>query len=599
VSHEAEHMSEWWKDDEQLQLFEARAKAGGMSRRTMLGIIGAFAGGAALAACGGGDKKESSPPSGAAGGSQAGAAATAAPGEKLAKEQTFKFPLDTEPTTLDYNKDLYAGAFSDALSGLLQFDENFQVKPDMAESFTTNANGDVYTFKIRRDSKWSNGDPVTAKDFEWSWKRNLDPATAATYAGFLFDIKNAEAFNSKKIADASQVGVKAVDDQTLEVTLEGPRGYFPALVAYIAAVPAHRASVEKQGDKYGQDAATFVSNGPFKVTKWEKEKSLEALKNEGYWDAKNVNITKLTVLRIPANGQLLAYENDEIDYFDRVPFGDLKRLQADSKLSKELFKFSVVGVWYLMPNPNFKPFDLKEVRLAMAHAIDREKIAKDVFQGASQAAYTQNPPGTPGYNPNKYEQYTKYEGKDALKYLQGTPYEGGRNWPKITMTQRVEGDVDATAAQAMIQMLKDNLNMTVEHEVGDRRETYARMYQNKIQLMWIRWYMDYPDPNNNNWQLFYSKIPESARRSHWVNPDYDRLVDQAKGEKDQEKRKQLYAQSDEVLAKDAGAIFVHWPYRFGMIKPYLKGMPVNKQGEPVPHFNIFVRMREKMRVLEH
>ncbi len=163
------------------------------------------------------------------------------------------------------------------------------------------------------------------------------------------------------------------------------------------------------------------------------------------------------------------------------------------------------------------------------------------------------------------------------------------------MTQRVEGDVDATAAQAIIQMLKDNLGMTVEHEVGERRETYARMYQNKIQLMWIRWYMDYPDPNNNNWQLFYSKIPESARRSHWVSADYDRVVDQAKGEKDQEKRKALYAQSDEILAKEAGAIFVHWPYRFGMIKSWLKGMPVNTQGDPVPNFDMFLRMKELQR----
>jgi ABC-type transport system substrate-binding protein len=148
-------------------------------------------------------------------------------------------------------------------------------------------------------------------------------------------------------------------------------------------------------------------------------------------------------------------------------------------------------------------------------------------------------------------------------------------------------------------MLKDNLNMTVEHEIGERREVYARMYQNKVQLMWIRWYMDYPDPNNNNWQLFYSKIPESARRSHWVNADYDRLVDQAKGEKDQEKRKQIYAQSDEILAREAGAIFVHYPYRFGMMKPYLKGMPTNKQGDLVPNFNIFIRQWDRMRVLEH
>ena len=598
MTQESNAHQEWWKDDEQLKLFTERAARGGMNRRTMLGIIGAFAGGAALAACGGSESKDAGKQTTTSGGSQAGAA-TAAAGEKLAKDQFVRIANDSEPPTLDYNKDLYASTqLASELSGLMQFDENFIPQPDMAESFTTNATGDVYTFKIRKETKWSNGDPVTAKDFEYSYKRNLDPATAATYAGFLYDIKNAEKFN-KKMGTADEVGVKAIDDYTLEVTLEGPRGYFPALVAYQASFPAHRPSVEKQGEKYGQDAATFVSNGPFHPVRWEKDKVMEFVKNEGYWNAKNVNISKVTVQRIPATGQLLAYENGELDYFNRVPFGDLKRLQADPKLSKELFKFSVVGVWYLMPNPNFKPFDLKEVRLAMAHAIDREKIAKDVFQGASQAAYTQNPPGTPGYNENKYDQYTKYEGKDAIKYLKGTPYEGGRNWPKITMTQRSEGDVDATTAQAMIQMLKENLGMTIEHEIGEPKETYARMYQNKIQLMWIRWYMDYPDPNNTNWQLFYSKIPETARRSYWANAEYDRLVDQAKGEKDPAKRKQLYAQSDEALAADAGAIFVHWPYRFGMIKPYLNGLPTNKQGDYVADLNIFIRQWDRIRVLEH
>ena len=112
----------------------------------------------------------------------------------------------------------------------------------------------MWTFAIRKDSKWSDGSPCTARDFEYSWKRQLDPATAAPYASFLYDIKNGEAFNKKQVTDASEVGVKAKDDWTLEVTLEGPRGYFPVLSAYLAALPGHRASIEKHGDKWTEAA---------------------------------------------------------------------------------------------------------------------------------------------------------------------------------------------------------------------------------------------------------------------------------------------------------------------------------------------------------
>lgn len=572
-----------------------------VSRRSLVGLIGAFATGAAVIACGGGDKKET--PSGAATtgaspatGGQANVG-TAAPGEKLASQQVFRTYFEDDPPQLDYNKDLYGGGPQASMAGLLQMDENYNVLPDIAESFTTNADGSVYTFKIRKGSTWSNGDPVTAKDFEWSWKRNLNPATAATYAGFLFDIKGAEAYNNKKAAE-SDLGLKAIDDNTLEVTLEGPRGYFPILVAYAAALPANRKGVEQNGDKYGTEADKFISNGAFKITKWEHNKSMELVKHDGYWNKGKVTLTNVNYKIIPATGLLAAYENNELDWNNRGAFGDLKRLSADAKLSKEIYKFSVVGMWYLMPNPNFPPFDNKNVRLALAHAIDRDAIAKGVFQGLSQAAYTVNPPGTPGYNPNKYEEFTKFDPKVAMDMLKGTPYEGGKNWPKMDIVQRTEGDVDAEAAQAIIQMIKKNLNWELGHEVGERKAVYDRMYQGKIPLMWVRWYMDYPDQNNNNWQLFYSKQPESARRSHWVNEEYDKIVNDAKGEKDQEKRKQAYYKSDEVLAKDAGAIFVHYPYRFGLMKPRVKGMPVNKQGDPVPDFNIFVRMIERLRIVE-
>lgn len=573
----------------------------GVSRRAMLGIIGAFAAGTALAACGSDDKEETAQSTSApSGGSPAAGGQTGAAGEKLAKTQALKHSVTVEPSTFDYNFNLYGMASSYALAALLKFDPEFNVKPDMAESFSVNATGDVYTFKIRKDSKWSNGDPVTAKDFEFSWKRRLDPTSGADYAAFLYDIKNAQALSTKKPGvTVNDLGVKAVDDYTLEVTLEGPAGYFPALAAYVAAMPAHPPSVAKWADKNGTDADKFVGNGPFKLTKWEHNKSFELVKNEGYWNAKNIKLEKITYLIVPQQNRLTAYENNEIEIVPSGNVGDFKRVQGDSKLSKEMFRFDQVGTWYLMPNPRFKPFDVKEVRLAMAHAIDRDKLVKDVTQGLSSAAYTMNPPGTPFHNTNKYDQYTKYDPKMAMDALKGTAYEGGKNWPKITISMRNnEADAHQAAMAAIVQMLKENLGMTVESEIGDPQVVYNEMRQGNKQLMWIRWYMDFPDAKNTSYECFFSKIPAGSRRSWWENAEYDTAVAQGSIEPSQEKRKALYATADETMAKDGGAIFAYYPLAYGLRKATVKGTPKNKAGQEVPDWNIFIRELEGVYITE-
>ncbi len=175
-------------------------------------------------------------------------------GEKLAKEQVLRYGgggwFQNDPSSHDFNKDLYCSGVPALFAGLMVFNADFVSVPWMATKVEGNKDGSVWTFTIRKDSRWSDNSPVSARDFEWSWKRQLDPATAAPYASFLYDLKNGEAYNKKQITDASQVGVRAKDDWTLEVTLEGPRGYFPVLAAYLAALPAHRGAVEKHGDKW-------------------------------------------------------------------------------------------------------------------------------------------------------------------------------------------------------------------------------------------------------------------------------------------------------------------------------------------------------------
>jgi oligopeptide transport system substrate-binding protein len=234
----------------------------------------------------------------------------------------------------------------------------------------------------------------------------------------------------------------------------------------------------------------------------------------------------------------------------------------------------------------------------MAHAVDRETIVKSILQGIGQPAYTFNPPGFPGYNENKYDELTKYDPKMAMELLKGTPYEGGKNWPKITLTHREEGDGPKNVAATVIGMLKQNLGMQIDHVVGEPKETYERMYKGEIQLMWIRWYADYPDPNNMQWQVFYGGHT-SGRRQVWKNDGFDKLVNEARGVTDTTKRMTMYNDADKVMLEDGAAVFVYHPYNIGMVKPWVKGMPKNQAGDFVPAWNIFVRMYDYLSVDAH
>src|SRR2546422_1059413 len=325
------------------------------------------------------------------------AAPKLAPGEKLAKEQHLRFGggswYEQDPSSHDFNKDLYCQGTPQLWAGLMRFNVNFEAILYVAEKVTANKDGSVWTFTIRKDSKWSDGGPCTARDFEYSWKRQLDPASAAPYSSFLYDIKNGEAFNKKQITDAGQVGVRAKDDWTLEVTLEGPRGYFPVLSAYLAALPGHRASIEKHGDKW-TEAANIVCNGPFVLEAWEHNKVIVLRKNKHFFGAKDITLEKVTIPIIPIASGALPYENNEID-LTRIQSGDLKRLQSDPRTEKQVFRFPYPGTWYLLPQVTKAPFDDLKVRRAVAHAIDRENVVR-VAQGFAIPAHAMIPPGFPG-----------------------------------------------------------------------------------------------------------------------------------------------------------------------------------------------------------
>src|SRR5437762_1047122 len=567
----------------QLELLATRLTAVGVGRRDFLRIAGG------LAAMGAASFNARS----------AAAAPKLAPGEKLAREQHLRFGggswFQNDPTSQDFNKDLYCDGVPALFAGLMKFNVNFEAIPYVAEKITPNSDGSAWTFTIRKDSKWSDGSPCTAHDFEYSWKRQLDPATAAPYASFLYDIKNAEAFNKKELADPSQLGVRAKDDFTLEVTLEGPRGYFPVLSAYLAALPAHRPSVEKHGDKW-TEAANIVCNGPFVLETWEHQKVMILRKNKHFFGARDVTLEKVTAPIIPIASGALPYENNELD-LTRLQTADLKRLQSDPRTSKEVFRFPYPGTWYLLPQVTKPPFDNVKVRRAVAHAIDRENVVR-VAQGFAIPAHAMIPPGFPGaLDDKKTRDLQRFDPKLALSMPKGTPFEGGKNWPKITLSMRDEALGSKPLAEAVQSVLLEHLNMKTDLEVLEPRVFRERLWKQDLKFVCIRWFMDYPDPHNEYFDTFYGK-KTTGKRQAWVNDAFDRELEAGRDTRDPKKRLAAYAKAEEIMQTDGGYVPVAWVARWAAAKPPVRGLEKNKLGETVVDGNIYVDMLPHIYIVE-
>lgn len=591
-------MQDWTKDQKQVDLFWQRSQAAGVSRRAFMKILAAASATAALAACA--PAGESAPAGGEGGAAEAGSAA----GEMLPDEQQiFRQPWGGEPSSQDFNKYLYCGGETELWAGLTRFDKDYKPVPYVAESWEISEDGTVYTFKLKAGQTWSNGDPVTAADFEWSFKRQLNPETQAEYAAFLFDLKNGEAVNTKaEGVTVDDVGAKAIDDLTLELTLEGPRGYFLTVLAYAAALPAHKGAVEQFGEKW-TEAENIVTNGPWKLTKWDHEVEMIFERYDDFVLEPKPKLRKRIVPIIDTTAQLAAYEANEVDRA-LVALAEVKRIQEDPVMSQEMRKFSLTGTFYLAPAYSMPPFDVKEVRQALNHAIDRDAIVATVLQGIGQAARTFVPPDSPGYlDPAKYswvDELTAYDPEKAMELLKGTPYEGGQNWPAVVLTYRKDelAGIPDLVTQAIQAMLKENLNMDITLEGLEGRAFRDKMWAHEIQLNYVRWYMDYPDPNNDLFLVWYSSRA-SGSRHEYNDPEFDKMVAEAAEITEFDKRMEVYAEAEKRMLEDGAAVYVYYPFGVRIYKPWVQGLPVNSAGLPVEDWNIYFALPQEVHIVDH
>lgn len=554
---------------------ETRISERVISRRRLLSLS-VFGGAAALlVACGGGNETPSTDETHSAGGGESSGSGgqgttPAASGDsgdaELADEQVFRY-ASQEPEDADPGITGSPWSLSELFEGLVVIDpRDGSFIPSMAEKYEPNSDGSKWTFTMRPGVVWSDGTPITAKDFEWSWKRVMDPQTASKYAAIFYPIQNGEEV-AKGELPPDELGVKAIDDSTFEVTLKEPTPFFPIIAATWTAYPVPRHVIEKVGNRW-LEPENIVVNGPFILTEWKHDQLMVFEPNPNYWGEKPTLTRAEFILYDDATAKgLPAYENDEIDHA-LVPSSEYDRVREDPVLSKEMQGYPTSSTEQIHFDCSNPPTDDIRVRQALALGFRREPLIKDVLKDYYLPAPTILPDDIPGHNPD-----AALEGdlEKAKSLLAEAGFPNGQGWPEdFTLVYRNTSPLPLIA-QYLQQEWKQNLGITVQLQPMEPRAYVewrsARETQPYNAHMGI-WGSDYSDPSNWHNQLYASNA--DFYKTHWKNDEFDSIVAKAMTMTDPDARAAEYAKAEEILIREAAHVPIYHGQRFFVTKPYVK-----------------------------
>ncbi len=446
------------------------------------------------------------------------------------------------------------------MEGLYYYREDGSVEPGGAASYEVSEDGTVYTLALREDAVWSDGEPVTAQHFVDGMVRLLDPATASEYAWLMYIIKGAEEFNSGE-GKAEDVGLEAVDDYTLKITLVGPIAYFPSILAFSTTYPIRLDVIEEYGEQAYTSPETFVGNGPYTLVGLDNEVEAVMEKRPTYWNADSVQIERLVMPVLEERAtQLALYENDELDVCE-PPGDDIPRILEDPVLSEEFHIFSRPGVWYLGINVLREPTNNLLVRKALAAAIDKRTILDKVTNETwREEATSFIPPGIPGYQGK--EVGIQYDPDQARAWLEEAGYPADENgnrpdFPLLQVRYNIGGN-NTDIMEAILSMWQQELGINVQltsaqwsvhqnelDECNNPPNTPADCDYNLYRMGWV---MDYADPHNMLNEVYHPNSP--FQWGGWSNERFNELMELGLTETDQEKRIKYYQEAQKILAEE-------------------------------------------------
>ncbi len=465
-----------------------------------------------------------------------------------------------------------------AFEGLFRKTVDGTIEMGVANDVTVSEDGLNVTVTLKEGLTWSNGDPVTAHDFEYQWKWILDPTNAAKYAGMLYIFEGGEAFNSGE-GTADDVKIKAVDDYTLEYTLAYPMAYMQDYMTHYTFLPVN-STVAKANPDWEIDLAEYTTNGPFTVDEWNHNESIILSKNPTYYEADKINLDRVE-LRI-VEDQITAWQSyiaGDLDMDIDIPTDVLGQLIAES--NPELEIAPELSTYYFMFNTEVKPYNNVKVRQALSMAIDRETIVTQVTKGGQTPAYGMTPPGVPDlgqggdYQENLGDLF-EYDPTGAKALLEEGLAEEGMTLADVNPTivyNTSEGH--KKIAEAIQNMWRTELGIEATIENMEFQVLLDRRTQGDFQIARAGWVGDYVDPMTflDMWET-----DSSFNEGHWSNAEYDALIEKAKYSQDDAERFQAYKDAETILMNEMPIIPIYFYTKAYTVKPYVTGIykPVNR-----------------------
>jgi ABC-type transport system substrate-binding protein len=458
-------------------------------------------------------------------------------------------------------------------SGLVALDPALQVIPDLAESWQT-ADGKTYVFKLRRNARFHNGRPVIAQDFIYSWERAANPKTQSdtvlTYLGDIVGVKEMRAGKADRIA-----GLKALDDYTLQVTIDAPKPYFLLKLTYPTAAVLDRENIESGPDWYRAPNGT----GPYRQVRWERMKQIVYERNTDFY--REPPTIPFVVTNLYSGTGIRLFETGAID-LTSVSRSDVARvLDPKDPLNPNVVSSVNMCTSYITFDVKQPPFDDVKVRQAFAHAFDRQKFLDVVLLGVGVPAKGVYPPTLPGFN--RDSQGLAYDPERARKLLAESKYgSAAKLAPIIWTTSGGAGNVSSAVA-APIQMWQQTLGVKITVENVESDKYYDELGAGRHgQIVSDGWCADYPDPENFADVLFHSTAEHN--RGHYYNPQVDTLLEQARVETDPAKRIRLYQQIEPMIVNDAPAVFTYHSISYVLVKPHIQGYVLSPISIPLIYY---------------
>lgn len=502
-------------------------------------------------------------------------------GVKLADKQELVKGGGAEPATLDPQKiEGTPGSLRarDLFEGLYNQDGDGNLIPGVAESYTANDDNTVYTFKLRKDATWSNGEPVTAEDFVFGFTRAVDPATASPYAWFIEipSIVNASKIISGEAAP-STLGVKALDDHTFQVTLERPVPYFVKMTSHQTMFPAPKAVVEKWGDDWTKPEH-IVSNGAYQLDEWIVNEKMVFTRNTHYWNNDETVINKVTILPIESpNAEMKRYQAGQMDVSYELPNDHFKQLTKS--IPDEVVVTPQLGTYYYQFNTKQAPFDDVRVRKALSYAINRDVIAKFVTGTGELPSYSFTPDVVNGFTPAKpdYATWSQKERNEKAKELLNDAGFGPSNPLKFNLLYNTN-DNHKKIAIAVSSMWKKALGINVTLENQEWKTYLETKKAGNFEVARAGWIGDY---NEASTMLDLLTTIHGNNDGKYSNAEYDQLLHDARTMKDPA---QNYNAAEEIAIEQDMAVAPIYQYTTKrLVKPYVGGYMPN------PEDNIYTR----------